>query len=80
MELVLFLLLSGLTMEASRGNGDEKQTLSYLYGLCLLISVSPRSTWFISALRKLWNISHVESLSVDSITTLFSRCSRKLKL
>lgn len=30
---------------------------------------------FITALRRLWNISHIKSLSMDSITTLFS-CSR----
>ena len=53
--------------------------MSYYYGLCLVISVSPRHALFIIALKKLWNISHIKSLSMDLITTLFS-CSRKLKL
>lgn len=76
MELLLSLLLWCL------GSGSVsclfwwiEADMSYYYGLCLIISVSPRCALFITALRKLWNISHIKSLSMDSITTLFS-CSR----
>jgi hypothetical protein len=53
--------------------------VSYDYGLCLVISVSSRCALFITALRKPWDISHIKSLSVDSITTPIS-CSRKVRL
>ena len=60
MELLLSLLLWCL------GSGSVsclfwwiEADMSYYYGLCLIISVSPRCALFITALRKLWNISHI---------------------
>lgn len=53
--------------------------MSYDYGLRLLISVSSRCALFITALREPWDISHIKSLSVDSITTPVS-CSGKVRL
>lgn len=53
--------------------------MSYDYGLRLVISVSSRCALFMTALRKPWDISHIKSLSVDSITTPVS-CSRKVRL
>lgn len=60
-------------------SGAIDADVSYDYGLCVMVSVSPRRALFITALRKLLSIGHIKSLSLDSITTPFSS-SRKLKL
>lgn len=53
--------------------------MSYDDGLRLVISASSRCALFNTALRKPWDIRHIKSLSVDSITTPVS-CPRKVRL